>query len=71
MTAVGSRLERASIKKNMARILGLDFIRVIILFEEGGRRMRNTSTVSDILPPEAGSRDEFYNSAAFWKRRSG
>lgn len=36
----------------MAQILGLGFIRLTILFEEGRRRMRNTS---DILLPEAGS----------------
>jgi len=53
----------------MAQVLGLDFIRLMIPFEEGRRRMRNTSTVSDILPSEAGSSsNEFRNLVAFWKR---
>lgn len=50
----------------MAQVLGLDFIRLVMLFEEGRRRMRNTSTVSDILPSEAGSSsDDFRNLVAF------
>lgn len=66
---MGPGLGEVSVKKNMAQILGLGFIRLMILFEEGRRRMRNTSTVSDILPPEAGSSsDEFHNLVAFWKR---
>lgn len=53
----------------MAQSLGLNFIRLMILFEEGRRRMRNASTISDILPLEAGSSsDEFHNLVAFRKR---
>ena len=55
-----------SVKKYMAQVLGLDLIRLMMLFEESRRRMRNTSTVSDILPPEAGSSsDGFHNLVAF------
>ena len=50
----------------MAQVLGLDLIRLMMLFEESRRKMRNTSTVLDILPPEAGSgSDDFHNLVAF------
>lgn len=50
----------------MAQVLGLDFVRLVMPFKESRRRMRNTSTVLDILPPEAGSSsDDFHNLVAF------
>jgi len=50
----------------MAQVLGLDFVRLVMLFEESRRRMRNASAVPDILPPKAGSSsDDFRNLVAF------
>jgi hypothetical protein len=63
---LGPGLGGTSVKKNMAQVLGLDLIRLMMLFEESRRRMCNTSTVSDTLPLEAGSSsDDFRNLVAF------